>query len=69
MKNRKKYHQNLKNEIEKDPTNQGYLEILVNEEIKDVYTKIAEKINLNRATELGFPVVRTSVVTLVMRGK
>lgn len=69
MKNRKKYYKALKEEIINDPTKQGYNDIFRKKYKKprDKYTKLAQKINLNRAIELGFPIVRTNIVQLVMR--
>lgn len=69
MKNRQQYYKNLKKEILNDPTGQGYNDIFKKEykAPRDRYTKIAEKINANRAKELGFPIVRTNIVELVMR--
>lgn len=69
MKDRKKYHKLLKAEIINDPTRQGFNEIFKKQYKKhrDKYTKIAEKINANRADALGFPIVRTNIVEFVMR--
>lgn len=69
MKSREKYHKLLKAEIINDPTKQGYNAIFKKryKKQRDKYTKIAERINANRASTLGFPIVRTNVVELVMR--
>ena len=69
MKDRKKYHKDLRDEILNDPSGQGYAKILESnpQNPRDKFTKLAQKINLNRAIELGFPIVRTNIVELVMR--
>lgn len=69
MKNRAQYHKELRQEIINDPTNQGYNDIFKRKykNDRDIYTKIAQKINLNRSAELNLPIVRTSVVQLVLR--
>lgn len=68
MKNRKRYYKDLKKEIIDDPTNQGYAKILKakHKRSRDKFTKLAQKINLNRAIDLGFPIVRTNIVVFVM---
>lgn len=68
MESRKKYYQDLKNEIINDPTNQRYNDIFRKnyENPRDKYTKIAEKINTNRK-DLKFPIVRANIVEFVMR--
>lgn len=71
MKNRIQYYKALENEILNDPANQGYDEIFraKYKNPRDKFTKIAEKINLNRVVALSFPIVRTNIVELIMRNE
>ena len=66
---REKYYKALKDEIINDPTNQGYNGIFKAkyDNIRDKYTKIAQKMNCNRAMALDFPIVRTNIVQFVLK--
>jgi len=68
MQNRTEFYKKLKEEILTDSSNQGYEKILnsKNNNSTNKYTKLAQLINKNRSEKLGFPIIRTRTIMMVL---